>query len=426
MPSSDQIHAAPASVAAEGAPATGVPSFHPDELVVTLSHARLVLDLLDQWSCAPRVAPGDEHRRLRLARVTLDAAAGEAYLGSTHGHADRMDRARRRAALEGYVPTAIDLVSQCLRSYCADQYGGWAPVFGKNRHVTRSLYVIDMQEDHGYEDAPEWVFGDPARPATIGRRPDRSVGDVIVDVIDTAAWNHPWLSGGLAGPTSALLQHPQAGDPEHATFVAGVILRQAPGATVRIRDVFGGAASGESWTLACAIADLVDKSPRVVNLSLGCLTDDAEPPLTLTRALECLPTDTVVVAAAGNDQAREAGPRGCPRPDWPAALPGVVAVGAVDDAGVPPSFSPYAPWIDVVAPGVDVVSTAVAPLHAQVGFARWSGTSFAAAAVSGALAAALDDDTNPRSAWEQFQERCDRDAHGRPRIPLESFPAVAQ
>lgn len=49
----------------------------------------------------------------------------------------------------------------------------------------------------------------------------------------------------------------------------------------------------------------------------------------------------------------------------PAALDGVLAVGAVDDEGVPAGFNPrngeddaqVAPWIDVFAPGVEVTST---------------------------------------------------------------------
>ena len=44
------------------------------------------------------------------------------------------------------------------------------------------------------------------------------------------------------------------------------------------------------------------------------VTDDAQPPLSLTAALDCLPTDTMVIAAAGNeDPARVAG-GACPRP----------------------------------------------------------------------------------------------------------------
>jgi subtilisin family serine protease len=125
----------------------------------------------------------------------------------------------------------------------------------------------------------------------------------------------------------------------------------------------------------------------------------------------------VVVAAAGNhgavkdpdptggkseptvkNQARKAG--------WPAALDDVIAVGAVVDATKKEaelaSFSPDAPWVDVLAPGVDLKSTflprtckkddngVVKEEEFPEGWATWSGTSFAAGLVSGAIAAAAD------------------------------------
>ncbi len=399
-------------------------AYCPDELVVALPHAQLVTRILAEWSARPDVAAGDANPTLRLARMTLDATAGVQHLQGDAVLAPLVEKARRRLDAEDRAPTDLDLISGCLRAYCAQEYGGWVPVFGKNRTVTRSLYVIDMQEEHGYATAPEWVFGDASRQATIGARPEGTIGDADVDVIDTAVWAHPWLTGGVTAGGSALLSRPKPGDPDHATFVVGLILRQAPAATVRVRDVFGGAASGQSWDLACAIAEVASKQPRVLNLSLGCVTDDAEPPLSLTAALDCLPTDTVVIAAAGNADPALVASGACPRPDWPAALPNVVAVGALDGDGLRARFSADSPWVDVVAPGVDVLSTAVAPLRDQAEFARWSGTSFAAAAVSGALAARLDDDTNPRAAWNELVRDCAQDASGRPVIPLAEFPAV--
>jgi len=44
-------------------------------------------------------------------------------------------------------------------------------------------------------------------------------------------------------------------------------------------------------------------------------------------------------------------------------------------------FSPDATWIDLIAPGENIYST-----YRASGYATWSGTSFAAASVSGAIA----------------------------------------
>ena len=97
----------------------------------------------------------------------------------------------------------------------------------------------------------------------------------------------------------------------------------------------------------------------------------------------------MVVASAGNDAS-------C-RPTIPASLPGVVSVGGIGPAG-PAPFSNYGPWVRACAPAVDLVSTffdrlnpvypvnpALSDLDDFKGWARWSGTSFAAPAVAAAL-----------------------------------------
>jgi hypothetical protein len=91
---------------------------------------------------------------------------------------------------------------------------------------------------------------------------------------------------------------------------------------------------------------------------------------------------------------------------WPAAFPGVVSVGALDErrlrppGATPPraAFSNYGSWVKAYAGGVQVlgpfvdyqetggdVSGSRPPQHFR-GWARWSGTSFAAATVSGRIA----------------------------------------
>ena len=85
-------------------------------------------------------------------------------------------------------------------------------------------------------------------------------------------------------------------------------------------------------------------------------------------------------------------------------------------------FSPDAPWVDALAPGVDVVSTCDAVGDGTGVFARWSGTSFAAAAVTGAIAALVGPGRTARQAWEQLRDEGPHDEDGRPVVPL-SAPA---
>lgn len=110
-------------------------------------------------------------------------------------------------------------------------------------------------------------------------------------------------------------------------------------------------------------------------------------------ALRTLPPTTVVVASAGNHGAKR--PYN-PRPIWPAAMPDVVAVAALGpdngDGVRLAAFSNYGPWVDVAATGEDVLSTFLTfddEEHAFTGWATWSGTSFAAPRVAGAIAAEM-------------------------------------
>ncbi len=150
---------------------------------------------------------------------------------------------------------------------------------------------------------------------------------------------------------------------------------------------------------------------KVLNLSLGGYNIDNRPGLALaTQIEEMIKRNWLIVASAGNNAS-------C-RLTWPAALPGVVAVGAVGPCG-PAWFSNFGAWVDVSAPGVDVVARypklveltelggtivsddeeAMTPdtdgsriLRAadfSGEWAEWSGTSFSAPVVTAKLAIAL-------------------------------------
>jgi hypothetical protein len=182
-------------------------------------------------------------------------------------------------------------------------------------------------------------------------------------------------------------------------------LGQAPGATVDVRVGLDDAGQGNAWDAAEAIVDLSRSGVSVINLSFSCYTGDGQPPLALSRAIDRVNSDIVVVAAAGNHAALGLGEnpatselaRFAALPSWPAALDDVVAVGALDRHGAAADFSPERPWVDVAARGVDLRSTY--PSHVEAGpysahfgdgWAEWSGTSFSAALVSGAIAAGID------------------------------------
>jgi subtilisin family serine protease len=270
-----------------------------------------------------------------------------------------------------------------------------------------------------------------------------------VGLFDTRLAPHPLLTGRFLADDGALLGPPAPGRHRlwwegHATFIAGIVRRHAPTAVLDVRAALRPVGAGpiagadstadESWALSLwdfaeAIAGYQDAGVAVLNLSVGLFTEDGRPPLVLERAVAQLTPGTVVVAAAGNHgggrvadapgTADEGPARGAPL--FPAALDNVLAVGALNGS-VPAAFTPRgaddtetAPWIDVFAPGVDTVSSYLG--HADggekvlvrdveggeevvdfTGWASWSGTSFAAGEVTGAVAALLARGYDPPEA----------------------------
>ncbi|MEV0391630.1 S8/S53 family peptidase [Polymorphospora rubra] len=247
--------------------------------------------------------------------------------------------------------------------------------------------------------------GGPPRPASALSPPDPArLGEgagVTVGVCDTGIWQHAggrhpqWLGGRYLpeiDDEDQLYSHldvlaPQGG---HGTFVAGVVRQAAPGVRFDPEAALDAAGIGDEEMLVGALGRLTPAT-SIVNLSLGCFTQDDVPPLPLANALAALPAGTAVVAAAGN--------AGTGRRSWPAAFDRVVAVGAVDAVGsghVPAPYSGFGSWVDACAVG-ERTSTYVdgrLPLTGHPtrwfhGFAAWTGTSFAAAHVSGRLAALM-------------------------------------
>ena len=223
---------------------------------------------------------------------------------------------------------------------------------------------------------------------------------VLVGICDTGIWRdatqfHPdWLGG-------AYLPEPDDEDPlylhddvlalqgGHGTFVAGVLRRAAPDVAFDPEVALAGTGVGDEEMLVAAI-DRLDQRMAVLNLSLGCRTQDDVPPLPIADRLAALGRRVVVVAAAGN--------AGSDRPAWPAALPGVVAVAAITggpDGTAAAPYSNFGSWVDACAEGTRTSTyvTGILDLGKEsekfTGFARWSGTSFAAPHVAGRIAALM-------------------------------------
>ena len=86
---------------------------------------------------------------------------------------------------------------------------------------------------------------------------------------------------------------------------------------------------------------------------------------------------SITVVPAGNEGLNE--------PVFPGTLAHVLAVGSAGTAAARDAFSNTGPWLDLMAPGADLVLPAPRSICLS-GYARASGTSFSAAAVAGAVA----------------------------------------
>lgn len=229
-------------------------------------------------------------------------------------------------------------------------------------------------------------YGDPAQYA-LGKLRLREAHDVtkgdriLVAVIDSGIdASHPELAGVVADSVSTV----EGGEPHtHGTGIAGTIASHsrlmgvAPRAkilAVRAFDPAGRGAQGSTFSILKGLEWAVGKGARVVNMSFAGPKDPA-----LGRALAAAHKKGVaLIAASGN-----AGPKSPPL--YPAADPNVIAVSATDAQDNLFQASNRGNHVAVSAPGVDILVPSPGAAY-QVA----SGTSFAAAHVSGVAALILE------------------------------------
>ncbi|MGW6533482.1 type VII secretion-associated serine protease mycosin [Streptomyces venezuelae] len=204
----------------------------------------------------------------------------------------------------------------------------------------------------------------------------------------------------------------------HGTRVAGIIAARpakgtgfvglAPGATIIPIAQNDAEGHGTAATLAKAVDHAVDADADVINISQD-TANAAEPAPELKRAVDrALGERRVVVASAGND-----GLGGNIKKTYPASYEGVLAVAASDRNNERAAFSQSGDFVDVAAPGVDMISTVPGGGHCAD-----SGTSFAAPYVAGlaALIKSKHPTWTPRQITAQIQQTAERSVPGHDRL----------
>lgn len=189
--------------------------------------------------------------------------------------------------------------------------------------------------------------------------------EVDLTGLDDGPGAHGTAVGGLAGATT-----------DNSLWVAGVGWLS----NLRSYKVLPRASFGSVADLVKGIRRAADDGVDVMNMSLGTTT----PSMSLSDAVTYgLSRGVVMVAAAGNSTSTVV--------DYPAALPGVIAVAAHTATHTVSSYSNRGPRIDVAAPGDGLVTTG---LDSTI-LTGFTGTSAAAPVVSGVVALMLSPGMRP-------------------------------
>lgn len=310
------------------------------------------------------------------------------------------------------------------------------------RSAARLARALDSEASVEYAEVipQRWLAAapSPARNRQWGLRAARwfeaapvTAKGIRIGVIDSGAdAEHPDLKGRIStvhGPA------PKTDESGHGTHVCGIVAAASndetgvagvvEGVELEVWKVVGNEGDGAAAEIdpdsyVKALGAALTSGVRVVNLSIaGDVHSESE-----ERLMEALIRAGIVVVAAGGNNHLDGNPI-C----YPAAHPGVIAVGSADEAERRSAFSSTGSYIDLLAPGSNVLSTLPrrrAGAREERMYGVMSGSSMAAPMVSGVAAAlvARGADWTPARIKEHFHRTARRppemkgrtrtDAHG--------------
>ncbi|MGE3728410.1 MAG: S8 family serine peptidase [Candidatus Sericytochromatia bacterium] len=206
--------------------------------------------------------------------------------------------------------------------------------------------------------------------------------NTIIAIADTGVdGSHPDLKDKIIPGYSALAGKVENADTQgHGTHCAGIaaattnnligIAGFAPKAKIMPIRILNDNGLGTLAGVSAGITYATNHAASVISMSFASPVRSAAIEKAMNYALS---KNTVLVAAMGNS--------GNGTINYPAAYPGIIAVGATDASDQRAAFSEYGSHISVLAPGVNIVSTL--PGNKYIG---WNGTSMATPAVAGVAA----------------------------------------
>lgn len=234
--------------------------------------------------------------------------------------------------------------------------------------------TLASEEYGGYQWGMQWVNAESAWTVSHGAR-------VTVAVIDTGVdATHSDLVGRVAPQIDEVPDGLTGDVAEHGTHVAGIIgaslnrtgvaglADKATILPIRVMNVNG---TCDDFTLASGIIDAVANGADVINMSLGGSGSSEVKHAAVKAAIDA----GVTVVAAGGNSLQKGNPI-----TYPAAYAGVIGVSSIGRDGRASDFANRGSYIDLAAPGEDILSTVPG------GWDVMAGTSMAAPFVSAAAA----------------------------------------
>ena len=245
-------------------------------------------------------------------------------------------------------------------------------------NYTVEAFLTPNDAFYAYQYGPQKIGAPSAWDVTT------SNSTIRIAIVDTGVQtNHPDLVNKLLPGYNFVNGNSNVTDVNgHGTHVAGIaaastsnnlgIAGIAPSARILPVKALADNGSGISTNIANGIIYAANQGAQVINLSLGTTQDS----LTIRNAIDyAVSRGSVVVAAAGNNGANLL--------TYPAVYQNVLSVASTDENDQRSSFSNYGTWVDVAAPGSNILST-----YPNSYYSYLSGTSMACPHVAG-LAALL-------------------------------------
>ncbi len=314
----------------------GKPTYVPGEVLVTLkagAPADARLHALSMMGSAQSLSRAD------LYKITITGAQSVEQA---------MDQLRSDPAVAAVQPNYRYYATGCSNPPTDPYYAG--PPYGAG--------VSNVKQT-----GPYWPFQKISAPTAWSAFCSQyTSGSVTVAVIDSGVYVSPSTPSDL--PASIMVPghnyisfNTNTNDNfGHGTLVASLIAAQWDGSgmaglagmpgVVKIMPVkvLDNTGSGSTESIVDGLDFALVNGVRLFNMSLGGPPD----PLEQDEINKLLSNNCVVVAAAGNDSQLPEFPAGL---EYPAAYPGVIAVGATDENDQVAFYSDVGPGLDLVAPG---------------------------------------------------------------------------